>query len=105
MPTYDYECGDCGSFRAKRSLAEFDHDVECPACGGIGRRALAAPTLMAMPANTRIAHARNEKSAWSPDVVRREPQGHVHSATCGHSGHKHAHHGSKPWMVGHSHTH
>jgi putative FmdB family regulatory protein len=103
MPTYEYDCAECGPFRANRSLADFERDATCPGCGASRRRALAAPLLMAMPSNSRIAHARNEKSAWSPDVVRREPQGHVHSPSCGHGGRQHAHHGGKPWMVGHSH--
>ena len=107
MPLYTYDCTECGPFQATRTIAEFEFDAECPGCGGSGRRTLAAPTLMTMPAHTRQAHARNEKSAWSPDLVRRESDAHVHSAHCGHlqghSDHRHAHHGGKPWMLGHSH--
>lgn len=110
MPLYAYECLDCGPFQAKRSLADFDTDATCPDCNGASRRSLAAPTLMAMSANSRQAYARNEKSAWSPEVVRRDGgdhSGHKHGPGCGH-GHahaaqKHIHTGGKPWMVGHSH--
>lgn len=107
MPLYTYECSACGPFQSARSIAEFEADAECPGCGVGAPRALALPMMAAMPANTRQAYARNEKSAWSPEVVRREPGGHVHSAHCGHahgaSGKKVHQHGGKPWMVGHSH--
>jgi putative FmdB family regulatory protein len=107
MPLYTYDCSACGLFQSARSIAEFEADAECPGCGARTPRSLAAPMLMAMPANTRQAYARNEKSAWSPEVVRREAGGHVHSADCGHghggSGKKNHQHGGKPWMVGHSH--
>ena len=106
MPLYTYECAECGPFQETRALQEFDTDAHCPNCDRASPRSLAAPGLLAMPANRRTAFARNEKSAWSPEVVRRDSgaSGHVHGPGCGHS---HAHrthaHGGKPWMVGHSH--
>lgn len=110
MPLYTYDCPDCGPFQASRSLADFDSDAACPGCATQSPRSLAAPTLLAMPAGKRQAYARNEKSAWSPDVVRRDgghQSGHVHGPGCGHGhaqgGRKHVHSGGKPWMVGHSH--
>ena len=106
MPLYTYSCAACGPFQSARTIAEFEADAECPGCGAGARRSLAAPMLMAMAANNRQAYARNEKSAWSPEVVRRESGGHVHSAHCDHGhggGQQVRQHGGKPWMVGHSH--
>jgi putative FmdB family regulatory protein len=106
MPLYGYQCAECGPFQVSRSLAEFAADAECPTCRHASPRILAAPGLMTMPANTRTAVARNEKSAWSPRVVQRDTgqSKHVHGPGCGHghSGIAQAH-GGKPWMVGHSH--
>jgi|GEM_PF-2343671 len=34
MPTYDYECKECGKvFEVFRHLSELDRDVKCPNCG------------------------------------------------------------------------
>jgi putative FmdB family regulatory protein len=43
MPSYEYACGDCGSFDAIQSLAFWDRPVECPGCGALAPRALASP--------------------------------------------------------------
>mgnify|MGYP000146124798 CR=1 FL=1 len=46
MPTYDYACGQCGSFDALRSVAMRNQDAACPSCGGVAPRVLAsAPAL------------------------------------------------------------
>ena len=33
MPTYDYDCPDCGGFDALRSLAQRNEPAACPDCG------------------------------------------------------------------------
>jgi putative FmdB family regulatory protein len=33
MPTYEYECSDCGPFSEVRPIAEFDQPQPCPDCG------------------------------------------------------------------------
>jgi putative FmdB family regulatory protein len=33
MPTYDYECADCGPFSEIRPMAEFELPQPCPDCG------------------------------------------------------------------------
>ena len=33
MPTYEYECPDCGPFSDVRPMAEFDQPQPCPDCG------------------------------------------------------------------------
>jgi len=43
MPRYNYACTDCGPFEAWASIDASDDPTECPICGGMGGRALAAP--------------------------------------------------------------
>ncbi|MGD0103856.1 MAG: zinc ribbon domain-containing protein [Rhodopila sp.] len=45
MPTYDYECTDCGPFTEVRPLAEFDQPQPCPDCTQPAPRLLTAPAL------------------------------------------------------------
>lgn len=45
MPTYDYECADCGPFTETRPMAEFDQPQPCPDCGTPAPRLLTAPAL------------------------------------------------------------
>ena len=108
MPLYDYRCDGCGDFRAWQSMNQSDADVACPSCAQDASRQVTAPSLALMPANNRIAHGRNEKSADQPEVVKRssmpaENKGGSH-AHCGHGqghgqGYGHSH--GRPWMIGH----
>ncbi len=45
MPTYDYECEDCGPFTEVRPMAEYDRPQPCPDCGQEAPRLLTAPSL------------------------------------------------------------
>lgn len=45
MPTYDYECPDCGPFTEARPMAEFDRPQPCPDCAQQAPRLLTAPAL------------------------------------------------------------
>ena len=45
MPTYEYECPDCGPFTDIRPMAEFERPQPCPACGQMAARLLTAPAL------------------------------------------------------------
>jgi putative FmdB family regulatory protein len=45
MPTYDYECGDCGPFSEVHPMAEYDRPQPCPDCGQNAPRLLTAPAL------------------------------------------------------------
>jgi putative FmdB family regulatory protein len=45
MPTYDYECPDCGPFSENRPMAEFDRPQPCPDCSALAPRLLTAPAL------------------------------------------------------------
>lgn len=45
MPTYDYECPDCGPFSEVRPMAEFDRPQPCPDCSNPAPRLLTAPAV------------------------------------------------------------
>jgi putative FmdB family regulatory protein len=45
MPTYEYECADCGPFSEVRPMAEFDREQPCPDCTQPAPRLLTAPAL------------------------------------------------------------
>ncbi|WP_158932834.1 FmdB family zinc ribbon protein [Acidisphaera sp. S103] len=45
MPTYEYECPDCGPFSDVRPMAEFDQPQPCPDCEQPAPRLLTAPAL------------------------------------------------------------
>jgi putative FmdB family regulatory protein len=58
MPRYNYECANCGPFENWAALALSDEPAECPDCGGMGDRALAAPFVgSAAPAKSSTAPA------------------------------------------------
>jgi len=113
MPVYDYECERCGAFTTMRPMAECDAAAECPRCGDDAPRAfLTAPYFATMPAERRLAHATNEKSAHAPR--RLSDMGAAHAAGCrccggGRSSRlvKRGKNGSKsfptsrPWMISH----
>jgi putative FmdB family regulatory protein len=60
MPTYEYECPDCGPFAEVRPMAEFDWPQPCPDCTQPAPRLLTAPSLSggAQEATTGTAPAR-----------------------------------------------
>ncbi len=45
MPTYDYECADCGPFTETRPMSEYAQPQPCPDCGEQAPRLLTAPAL------------------------------------------------------------
>jgi putative FmdB family regulatory protein len=123
MPLYDYSCPDCGPFRAWTRMSEAEAPGRCPECGQRAQRSVAMPFLAMMNANTRIAHARNERSAHEPRVMSKQEldaSGRKRSEVfgdnrhrlnhygCGHDhGHagkgkfRRAHNSTRPWMMGH----
>ncbi|HLP78306.1 MAG TPA: zinc ribbon domain-containing protein [Candidatus Paceibacterota bacterium] len=84
MPFYDYECGECGTFSAWRSLADRNIPAQCPECQDKAQRLISAPNLSLMPSARRQAFARNEKSAHEPGVSKRHRCGSA--CGCGKSG-------------------
>ena len=71
MPSYDYQCQDCGVFTLTRSLADRNQPANCPTCQQPALRVLSAPNLSLMPGARRDAFARNEKSSHEPGVQKR----------------------------------
>lgn len=67
MPVYEYMCGDCGPFTDMRPMSEFEAPQICPDCGTRAPRViLTAPNFACMPAESRKAHATNERSSNAP---------------------------------------
>jgi len=113
MPTYDYQCGACGGFEARRSVSERDEPIGCPDCGAVSVRVMsAAPRLALMADGTRRAIATNERAANEPkrsgDYARLK---HPSSCGCcstgkrgatvtGANGNK-AFPSKRPWMISH----
>lgn len=67
MPTYDYECRDCGGFDALRSVSRRDEPAACPECAAASPRVMsAAPRLALMAGSTRSAIETNERARHEP---------------------------------------
>src|ERR1700733_13303191 len=67
MPVYEYLCDRCGPFTEMRPMAESDLPSECPSCADTAPRViLTAPYCSTLSAESRNAHATNERSANSP---------------------------------------
>jgi len=67
MPTYDYECRDCGGFDAFRSLSQRNEPAACPDCDAPSPRVFAsAPRLALLDGNTRSAMDINERARHEP---------------------------------------
>jgi putative FmdB family regulatory protein len=45
MPTYEYECADCGPFTEVRPMAEYDLPQPCPDCGNPAPRLLTVAAI------------------------------------------------------------
>jgi putative FmdB family regulatory protein len=114
MPTYDYECPQCGGFEALRPLSARNEAAACPSCSAASERVfVSAPRLALMEGGTRSAMDVNERARHEPkrsgDYVRLK-----HPAGCGccstsakrgatvtaANGNK-AFPGKRPWMISH----
>jgi putative FmdB family regulatory protein len=115
MPTYDYECRDCGGFEAFRLLASRNEPAECPRCGDRSPRVFSSgPRLALLDGATRDAMATNERARHEPRRSSDEPQRLRHPSGCGccstgasRSATVRAANGNKafptkrPWMISH----
>ncbi|MGZ5829089.1 MAG: FmdB family zinc ribbon protein [Xanthobacteraceae bacterium] len=115
MPVYEYMCEECGPFTAMRPMAEYEKPCTCPSCAlDAPRVLLTAPRCVtAMPRETRVAHATNEKNQHAPSTVAEYKAKHPSGCSCcsGRSLPKRAvarrKNGSKsfptsrPWMISH----
>lgn len=67
MPTYDYDCADCGGFDAIRAQAQRNDPCACPDCGAASPRVfVTAPRLACLSGDTRRAMDRNERAVHAP---------------------------------------
>ncbi|QDX91751.1 zinc ribbon domain-containing protein [Brevibacillus laterosporus] len=101
MPTYVFQCQDCGPFEETMSMNRVTEIIDCPFCTNEAIRLYTPPGLITSSA---VLRQRVEQSAL-PKVVRRE-----HSAThsCRHSYPSHFPTGvpntssaKRPWQVSH----
>ena len=112
MPVYDYLCERCGPFTQMRPMAECEAPSDCARCGHAAPRAfLTAPYFAAMPAERRLAHATNERSAHAPASLSSMKKNHGAGCACctgkslrktsrGKNGAK-SFPSSRPWMISH----
>jgi putative FmdB family regulatory protein len=108
MPSYEYDCTECGNFTAMRAMHERNEPQFCPACGAPSPRViLTAPAFAGMPPASRTAHATNERAANEPKL---SSTLHGMGCTCcsrGKSGSGRSADGAKvfparrPWMISH----
>ncbi len=68
MPTYEYECPDCGPFSEAHPMAEYDRPQSCPDC------AQPAPRLLTLPAIG--------AGAQSPDATAASVRSHAGGCAC-----------------------
>lgn len=116
MPIYDYLCERCGPFTDMRPMVECEQPSECPRCGRKARRAfLTAPYFATLTAETRLAHATNERSAHAPSTLSDMKKAHGAGCHCctqksmgyGKRGKNSTKNrtktfpGSRPWMISH----
>jgi putative FmdB family regulatory protein len=112
MPVYEYLCDECGPFTAIRSMTEYERPCDCPGCGAAAPRVLlTAPRMSLMSAESRTAHATNERSAHAPRTLAQMKGSHGAGCSCcsGTSNRpvKRGKNGSKsfptarPWMISH----
>ena len=91
MPIYDYKCSEHGLFYELATMENSAEPCACPSCGNLSARVIMlAPDILAMKAENRTAHARNEKSEHAPVLstpdYRQEQQArreHKHGKSCG----------------------
>jgi putative FmdB family regulatory protein len=112
MPVYEYLCRDCGPFTRMRSMSEYELPSDCPKCVASAPRViLTAPHCSTVSAQTRIAHATNERSADSPRTLSSMKGSHGAGCSCcsgrssgllkrGKGGTK-SFPTSRPWMISH----
>jgi putative FmdB family regulatory protein len=112
MPVYEYLCAECGPFTQMRPMAECDLPSDCPRCAReVPRVMLTAPHCSTLSAQSRLAHATNERSAHAPRTLSSLKRAHGAGCACCSSRSSRlayrAKSGSKsfpttrPWMISH----
>jgi putative FmdB family regulatory protein len=112
MPVYEYLCDRCGPFTQMRPMAECDLPSDCPVCVAEAQRViLTAPHCSTLSAQSRTAHAANERSANAPRTLSSLKQQHGAGCSCCASpssrlvrkekGGAKSFPTSRPWMISH----
>ena len=72
MPRYEFRCEHCGPFECWRPFDEAGAPMVCPKCQSVARRVYTAPGLVKTQPALAQALYRAEKSAYEPEVIKRE---------------------------------
>ncbi len=97
MPLYAFHCEQCGPFECWRSLSEASVPMVCPQCQAIARRIYTTPGLVRTPAALGKALYRAEKSAYEPEVIRRDASIPTEEKPVPIMRQSHG----RPWQIGH----
>ncbi|MET0451003.1 MAG: zinc ribbon domain-containing protein [Mycobacterium sp.] len=73
MPTYRYQCADCGGFELVRSMSEAADPTPCPGCREPARRVFGLRTTGFVETGLRAAMDASARSADAPSVVTSVP--------------------------------
>ena len=85
MPVYAFLCETCGPLEVWRPAVEASAGLDCPTCGAPARRSFTPPGVARMAGPMRSAREREERSAYSPEVVSQKsgrpmpPHAHGHA--------------------------
>jgi putative FmdB family regulatory protein len=83
MPTYDYDCKECGGFEAIRSISLRNEPAACPDCGFPAARVMVSSAGLAyLDGTTLRAMDANERSRHEPKSSKNYVS-HKHPAGCG----------------------
>jgi putative FmdB family regulatory protein len=73
VPTYGYDCTDCGAFDLVRPMAQASAPASCPRCGEPGRRLLWCTIIEVARCRLTRALDASAGTAEAPGVVDRVP--------------------------------
>lgn len=97
MPRYEFRCENCGPFECWRPFNEAGVPMICPKCQAVARRVYTTPGLVKTPPALAKGLYRSEKSAFEPEVIKREypmPEEEKPSQVVYQSY-------GRPWQIGH----
>jgi len=93
MPTFDYQCGDCGNvFEVKRRFGEDADSARCPEDGADAKRLFSPPLDMIVYGKgytTKVAPPSSTPPAGGGHGHSHGPGGHSHGHSHGPGGHTH----------------
>ncbi|WP_170217448.1 FmdB family zinc ribbon protein [Mycolicibacterium chitae] len=69
MPTYSFDCHDCGSFKITCAMADVADQPACPSCAAPARRVFGSPHLSTFSAGQHRLASAADASAEHPVVT------------------------------------